>query len=695
MSQALEAPTHTPIESASRPAVYATPEFVGVIELKREQPLTVRIDAPEDELRGHDVHVFVSSLGFDGWSVRRPLTTWNVDAPYTKIEVDPFALALRPAGTATEVRFELEYTVDTDDHEHPTQIIRIPSEPIALSFGPSDDVAYIGHQADVVEVEVASQLASEGSAVDLPKVKRLVAAARENKGPEREKVLGLVERGLAGMVGHVTDAAGNSYPIATAPKESIVGSPQSRGEAGTGTPMITLPGSWLTPQDILPGASPAPGQPSKLVFYSFAIGSFRDSDFGEKALPGPNSTTAVFPSRGRSPMSYVSIRGFDMDGQGRILTEHGYDYHLNSAGFMVAEVRPYRMAIAFPHRNVGDATRRVEIFGFEDSRPASEMGGLVDVTSVSFHTGDPVHVTMVSESPASRTAAVAGAMLTTPGLRVPAHTQVVVGKGCPAPFLNALDEATGQMVDAEACVANGVVYLGRNVRQDAQGNRFIAPGDTTEEKYVIGHELGHSIEHNTLGGQAGLANQSPSMWDGELCGCEHVRGANNVHCLQSAENQAGGYLEGFAHFVATAIMNPQVTKKAPFVYYKEFLRPSSVPFGIPRRVLPPLKVEAGTPVAWLRNRCNSGVQADRSTEYDWMTFLWGIYERETPAAIDYPTWMGIVKDGFCGGGNCPNLQAPLSWAPLRANALSKFGGNPTDARFLRMTKLGRDSSVDH
>ncbi len=78
-----------------------------------------------------------------------------------------------------------------------------------------------------------------------------------------------------------------------------------------------------------------------------------------------------------------------------------------------------------------------------------------------------------------------------------------------------------------------------------------------------------------------------------------------------------------------------------------------------------------------------------------MTFLWGIHERQTPAAIDYATWMGIVKDGFCGGGRCPNVQAPLSWAPLRANALVKFGGNPNDPRLRRMDKVGFDSAVDH
>lgn len=689
-SQALDTTDHTPVESASRPAAYAKPDLKGLVKLRRAEKLPLIIDAPEDELRGQDLHVFVSSLGFDGWSVRRPLTTWTVDGPSTTIEVDPFAFALRPVGSATEVRFEIEYTVDTEDHENPTQVIRIPSEPITLSYAPDDNEVYIGAQTQVVEVEVASALAAEGSAVDLPKVKKLVAAANAGPGSNRNKVLDLVGRALPNLVGQVTDSAGNSYPIGSAPKEGIVGSPQSRGEAGTGTPMITLPGSWITPRTVVPAPQPGAGDQSKLVFFSFATTSFRDSDFGEKALPGPNSTTAVFPSKGRAPMSYVTVRGFEVNGT-RIDFDNGIDFKLNSAGFLPMPLLARVYALAFPHRNVGDATRNVEIFGFEGVQP---IPGLVDIETLSLFDTDPVHVNMVRETPASRTAAVVGAMLTTPGLRVPANTRIFAGVGCPDKRTDAKDETTGLVVNAEACAASGVVYLGRNIRQDAAGKRFIAPGDTTEEKYVVGHELGHSIEHNTLGGPAGEVSQLPSFWDGELCGCAHVQGANSIHCLQSSENQAGGYLEGFAHFVATAIMNPQVTKKAPFVYYKEFLRPSSAPFGIPRRILPPVPVAAGTPVAWLRNRCVNGVQADRSTEYDWMTFLWGIYERETASAIDYPTWMGIVKDGFCGGGNCPN-RAPLSWGPLRANAFVKFGSNPLEPRLQRMDKLGFDSSVDH
>ena len=361
---------HTPAESGSRPAVTATPKLGALLKMKRGEKLALHIESPEEELRGHDLHVFVYSLGFDGWSVRRPLATWTVDAESTDIEVDLFALPLRPVGSASEVRFDVEYAVQTDDHENPTQLVRIPSEPITVSFSPDDDEVYAGHPTDVVEVQLASELAIEGSEVDLAKVRQLVDAALASKGPERERVLHYVERGLSHLAGQVTDAAGQSYGIESAPREGISGSPESRGESGPGVPMITLPGAWITPKTIHPAPQPAPGTETKLVFFSFATSSFRDSDFGEKALPGPNSTTSFFPNRGRAPMSYVSVRGFEMASSGEIKLDEGYDYKLNSAGFLVEEVRPTKVALAFPHRNIGDANRTVEVFGFESSRTA-------------------------------------------------------------------------------------------------------------------------------------------------------------------------------------------------------------------------------------------------------------------------------------------------------------------------------------
>lgn len=133
---------------------------------------------------------------------------------------------------------------------------------------------------------------------------------------------------------------------------------------------------------------------------------------------------------------------------------------------------------------------------------------------------------------------------------------------------------------------------------------------------------------------------------------------------------------------------------ATFAYYKEVLKPHWNPMVStpPKKVQPPFRVDAGKPVAWQRNRCDSGVQANRSTEYDWMTFLWGIHQRETAGSIDYATWMGIARDGWCGGGTCSG-RGTLTWEAVRANAFAKFGNNPFDARMIRMDRVGFDSAV--
>ena len=350
------------------------------------------------------------------------------------------------------------------------------------------------------------------------------------------------------------------------------------------------------------------------------------------------------------------------------------------------------MVLMFQHTDIGDANRHVFVDGTNFGAPA---GGLVDLQELDLRTTDPVHVTMVRETPASRAGAVVSTLLTTPSLNVPAVVRVHAGTGCSGTGLSAEDPATGAQVPAEACVDGGQVFLGRNVRQDDAGKRFLAPGDTTEEKYVIAHELGHALDILTNGASAGGVGYTSTTWDGALCSCDHVRGANSLHCLQSKMNQAGGYLEGFAHFVATAVMNPNTKRDVPFVYYKEVLRPHWNPMARGNvKVFPPVRVKAGEPVAWLKNRCTKGVEADRSTEYDWMTFLWGIHQRETAGSIDYATWMSIVRDGWCNGTNCTG-GGTLSWRPVRDNAFARFGYNQMNPRMQRMDDLGRDSAVDH
>jgi hypothetical protein len=694
-SQALT-PLQMAPESGSQPSLWAIPKVTGFKNVKAGTKIPVRLQTAGDELRGSTAKVFVESLGFDGWSVRRQIATWTVDGSFKDIEIDPQTFALRPLGSASEVRVSVEYLNPDDDHEG--YVTRIPSTPFCIAYSKDGTEAYIGRQSDVVAVEIASQRSKDGVAVDLAKITSELSAAAA-PGETRRRLLTTIEHGLDDLAGVVSTEAGVSYPIASAPREAIAGSPESRGERSNGRPMMTLPKSWIGTLDapISPEGTPPPAE--KIVFFAFSTTSFRDSDHGEKGLPGPNATTVGFPSRGLAPMTYVVANAYDYQGSS-IDWSKPYARWLNSAGALSAPIHDARKVFAFPYSIVLDdrvqanATQSAT-FNTSLSGPDASVLQLVDVTSVDYTTTDPVRVTMTRETALTRASAVVGTLFTTPSLTSTKRLTISVGQGCSGQGLDATDPATGKLVPAEACLTPaGVVNFGQNVVLGADGKRYLADNDTTVEKYVVAHELGHALEKSLNGGAAGNYHYDAGTWDGQLCGCNHVAGANKVHCLQSSGSHASAYVEGFGHFVATAVMNSDTQKSAVFTYYKELLVPSRPGSAtLFTSVRPPLRIRAGTPVAWLRNKCANGVQIDRATEYDWSTFLWGIHQRETTGSIDYPTWMAVVRKGWCNDQACTG-SGTLSWAPVRQAALQRFG-SPSDVRMQRMDDLGRDSAVDH
>lgn len=659
--------------------------------LLRGQPIPMQVVA-DDSLRGKELKIFVSTLGFDGWSVRRQIGSWVADGPSKTLDLDLFSLPLRPVGSSAEVRLEVEFaSLDPDDAE---RRVRIPSTPFEVAYNPDDSEAYFGPTSTIVAIQYASALALAGKPVDVTKVNSLVASAAKDQAA-RDTVMGLLYSNGGKLDGRVTRVDGTTMTIATAGRADFEGSPESRGEKGSNTPTITLPGAWLKPQTIDPAPTPTPGKPTKMIFMQWSTMSFRDSDFGESALPGPNSPPSLFPSRGRAPMSYGKVRGFlYKNGTNYTVpdTANGYDYSLNSAGFVVEEARGTKILLAFPHMAFGDGAHDV----FLDQDP------FIDTQQLDLKTPDPVAFLMTHESPNTRTGAVIGAMMTTQGITMPKTLYGHPGSGCPS--VTAKDPATGLQVPAEACADRNNVYLGRNIHQDRGDRtgttRVIVEGETTSDKYVIAHEFGHAVEFATNGGMAGAVVYGPDAFDGPLCGCDHIESANTLHCLQGRATSGAAYTEGFAQFIATATMNRDVKKEAAFVYYKEMLRPSTNPTIFGNVVIkPPFRIRAGVPMAWQRTRCASGEVANYSTEYDWLTYLWGIHQRETTGSVPFDTWMQIVRSGWCRGATCNSSgedgAGHISWGTVRQQALASFGYNLYDPRLQRVDQLGRDSSVAH
>jgi hypothetical protein len=683
-------------ESASQPSLWAVPKITGFKNVKAGTKIPVHLQTAGDELRGSTAKVFVESLGFDGWSVRRQVDTWTVDGPSKDIEIDPQTFALRPLGSASEVRVSVEFLNPDDDHEG--YVTRIPSAPFCIAYSKDGLEAYVGRQSDVVAVEIASQRSKDGVEVDLPKITDELNAASV-PGETRRRLLATIEHGLDDLAGVVSTAAGVSYPIASAPREAIPGSPESRGERSNGRPMMTLPKSWIGTLDAPFTIKEVPPLPQKLVFFMFTTNSFRDSDHGEKTLPGPNATTVGFPARGLAPMTYVTVNTYEYRA-GAVDWSKPSKSWLNAAGALSVDTYSGRKVFAFPHtalRDQEDESKAVQTATFTTSLSGADASALdlVDVTPVDFTTTAPVRVTMTRETALTRASAVVGATFTTPSLTSAKNLKIAIGEGCSGLDLDARDPVTGQSKPAEACITpEGVVNFGQNVVLGADGNRYLADTDTTVEKYVVAHELGHAMERSLNGGAAGDFHYDANTWDGTLCGCDHVMGANRVHCLQSSGSHGSAYVEGFGHFVATAVMNSDTQRAAVFTYYKELLVPSRPGSAkLFTSVRPPLRIRAGTPVAWLRNKCDHGVQINRATEYDWSTFLWGIHQRETTGSIDYPTWMAIVRKGWCNDQACTG-SGTLSWAPVRQAARQRFGSD-TDVRMVRMDRAGFDSSVDH
>lgn len=279
----------------------------------------------------------------------------------------------------------------------------------------------------------------------------------------------------------------------------------------------------------------------------------------------------------------------------------------------------------------------------------------VSVRLVPFGSSAPtVYITSGAATPTFRVAAVAGQVLwtTDSGLKANDTYKVYSNSGCPS------------MSWREACAGTDA-YFGIGIGTPAL--------DTTLEKFVIAHELGHQIQWHQGASKSSSYVADPSS--PSSCRCDHVTSANALHCLQSRHDWSTAQAEGWAHFVSQRTFNALDSNNCTFVYYKEVREDP----GIVRS--PPYVVNCGAPVRWLENHCD---RSGHSVEWDILTFLRGINATSSPNALSMDEIFTIYR----------GTPSSITWSSFEASAFATFGSNLNEPKFVRVLDSGRDSGVN-
>jgi hypothetical protein len=256
--------------------------------------------------------------------------------------------------------------------------------------------------------------------------------------------------------------------------------------------------------------------------------------------------------------------------------------------------------------------------------------------------------------------------------------QIEAEKGCPDSFFAARDSnGTSLGYQGEACFNGGTAYFGIALSPSSVPLNF----HTTDDKFVVGHELGHMQQAASVGDTAvkypffnpdGGAPPRPAA-----CGCDSVVSANRYHCLNSREYSSPAQSEGWTHFFSSKLMNDTTAAANNFSYYKEVQEGAVL-----KR--PPVPVNSKTAVKWRNRNCPL---AEYGTEWDWLTFLTNVHTSGTnKLSIAELT---DVYQRACGTSGTPCSQGEISWdttspqigtaprKPLDPAARAKFGlGSP-------------------
>ncbi len=169
--------------------------------------------------------------------------------------------------------------------------------------------------------------------------------------------------------------------------------------------------------------------------------------------------------------------------------------------------------------------------------------------------------------------------------------------------------------------------------------------DKFRQKFLVGHEVGHSAElayqNDKFGTEQYLYGGYGLIGGGADCGS-----AGEAHALTSLEYTSDGIMEGFAHFLSADAYNDHNSDTGRFTYYKNAL-------GFPRDI--PLEGASAFNMAHphLSNRyaervCDPVVQ-NAGTELDWLRFFWDLHTEDASPDDQHLTLLNLRVDAAFQG----------------------------------------------
>ncbi len=212
-----------------------------------------------------------------------------------------------------------------------------------------------------------------------------------------------------------------------------------------------------------------------------------------------------------------------------------------------------------------------------------------------------------------------------------------------------------------SCFATNAVYLGWDPALGQWDHM---------SRSVIGHEVGHFVQHRLFGspnGQTAYCHSVPTG-NNNLCRCDHVlvpgqtpdfcggtEYVDRLHCLQSRETASAAIGEGWGHFYATLLTNTYSSTQARFAYYKRFKRMDL------QVVNPPVSHDPRWETRWMEVNCNQQM-VGLGTEIDWTGFLFNVYAATTNR-YSFSNFETLFKSSAVCNGSCTGKPA-VTWPKL-------------------------------